>query len=244
MKTTFFGSCIVALALLSSCATYHFEPISNDRIEIKRDRNITYPVYLDPTIGMILSPSIENHEIMLRITVRNNSSKVLTISDTDFAIYSSNDRVSWKPLKMYTSTAYYKKEHDKYVAGAILMVLDAAANSASAGYGTASTNGNIYGHNSYGSYSGAYSSTTRYYDPEAAELANQRNAAAVSNYAQNGKAWLSMLKNNLFYSKDLEPNEIYFGIVFSKFDSSAFISVICKNENIELIKVEYTKVKD
>jgi hypothetical protein len=167
-------------------------------------------------MGMVIAPEFRKSEIMVKVTVRNNSTEELFLKDTDFKVENSYDGVVWEELKVYSSEEYYSKEKTAYTVGAVLLVLSATADTATAGYGTASTSGSVYGTSSYGSYSGTYSGTTSYYDPAAAELAAQRNAEMVSQYAQEGQGWLQLLEENLFYSKDLQPGEAYFGLVFSK----------------------------
>ena len=124
------------------------------------------------------------------------------------------------------------------------MVLGAAADSASAGYGTASTSGTVYGRSSCGSYSGSYQGTTTYYDPTAAQIASQRNAQMVENYAASGRSWLQMLEDNLFYSVDLNPGQEYFGIIFSKKGTGVYYRVRSKNDSIRLLSIEYLKVQN
>lgn len=124
------------------------------------------------------------------------------------------------------------------------MVLSAAADTATAGYGTATTSGNVYGSGSYGSYSGSYSGTTSYYDPAAAELAAQRNANMVSGYAEEGHGWLQFLEDNLFYSRELKPEEEYFGLVFSKKGYGDYYRITCVNQDFEIVRIEYVKRED
>jgi len=237
--------CILFLSgLMSSCATYHFIPIPDGIIQIKNDRGSSYPIFKDEKVGLIIIPEYKDSELMIKVTIRNLADSQISITDSDFEVYISEDRINWKNVKVYSSMEYYKKEKAEYTAGAVLMVLGAAANTYNAGQGYSSTNGTVYGQSRYGSYSGSYSSRTSYYDPVAAEMSNQRNAQMVANYAQNGKQWLEVLENNLFYNKDLGPDEEYFGLIFSEKISSNFIRIICKNEAFSIVSIEYEKVTD
>jgi len=235
---------LFASVLIISCTTYHFVPIPDGLIQIRNERGSSFPLFLGNNVGMVIVPEYKESELMIKITMKNLSKNTITFNDTDFEVYISEDRINWKKIKVYTSTEYYKKEKAEYTAGAVLMVLGAAASSYNAGQGYYSTTGNVYGQTRYGSYSGSYSSRTSYYDPVAAELANQRNAQAVSNYAQTGKQWLDILENNLFFSKDLEPDEEYFGLIFSEKSSGKYYKIVCKNDSLEILSIEYERVAD
>jgi hypothetical protein len=234
---------LCALGILcSSCVTYRLEAIKTDNVIVKYDRGNSFPIYEKGNIGMIIDPVFRNYELMIKITVKNLSSDQISIKDSDFIVESSNDRSIWTPIKVFGSREYYNREKASYIAGAVILVLGAAANSASAGYGNSYSRGTIYGNSPYGSYSGTYSSSTQYYDPAAAELARQRNAEAVANYAQNGQQWLEVLSNNLFYSKNLAPGEVYFGLVFSQAVSAKYYRISCKNPAFEIVQIEYERI--
>jgi hypothetical protein len=36
------------------------------------------------------------------------SGKAISFTDTDFSVYESDDRITWKKLKVYTSDEYYR----------------------------------------------------------------------------------------------------------------------------------------
>jgi len=241
MKRIFIPGLLVGIVFMS-CATYRFEAFPGDNIEIKYGRGKSYPFFMNNDIAMIVDPEFKDSEIMIKVTVKNRSNDVIGIADTDFSAYVSDDRLSWNKLSVYTSRDYFRKEKSEYTAGAVLMVLGAAASTYNAGQGYATTSGNVYGSGRYGSYSGSYTSTTRYYDPAAAQLANQRSAQMVSDYAQSGKQWLQVLEDNLFYSKELGAGEEYFGLVFSKNVSGRFYKIVCQNNTIDIVKIEYEKV--
>lgn len=234
----------LALSLFTSCVSYRLDPLPADNIDIRCDRGNSYPVYSDDTIGMVVAPEFRESEIMVKVTVRNNCTEELFLKDTDFKVENSSDGSAWEVLKVYRSEEYYSKEKTAYTVGAVLLVLSATADTATAGYGTASTSGSVYGTSSYGSYSGTYSGTTTCYDPTAAELAAQRNADMVSQYAQEGQGWLQLLEENLFYSKDLQPNETYFGLVFSKQGHGDYYRITCTNPDFEIVRIEYVKRED
>jgi hypothetical protein len=227
-----------------SCATFRFEAFPGDNIQIKYDRGKSFPLFMDDDIAMMVAPEFKDSEIMIKVTVKNISSRVIGFSDADFSVFVSDDRLSWKEVPVYTSQEYFKKEKAEYTAGAVLMLLGAAASAYNAGQGYATTSGNVYGSGRYGSYSGSYTSTTRYYDPAAAQSANQRSAQMVADYAQSGRQWLQVLEDNLFYSKDLGAGEEYFGLVFSEKLSGRFYRILCRNKDIDIVKIEYEKVAD
>jgi len=242
---TLAGLCMfLALTLFTSCVSYRLDPLPAEHIEIRRDRGSTYPMYSDDDVGMVIAPEFRESEIMVKVTVRNNSSEELYLKDTDFKVENSTDGSAWEELKMYSSEEYYSKEKTAYTVGAVLLVLSATADTATAGYGSSSTSGSVYGSSPYGSYSGSYSGTTTYYDPAAAELAAQRNANMVSQYAREGQGWLQLLEENLFYSKDLRPSETYFGLVFSKQGRGDYYRITCTNPDISVIRIEYVKRED
>lgn len=235
---------IVASFSLSSCVSYRLDPVPADNIEVRHERGDTYPIYESSKVGLVIAPEFRESELMVQVTVRNNSKKELFIRDIDFKVEVSEDRQEWAPLKVYASDEYYAKEKRAYTVGAVLMVLSATADTASAGYGSSTTSGNVYGSGTYGSYSGSYSGTTTYYDPTAAELAAQRNAQMVSQYAQEGQGWLQLLEENLFYSKDLRPNEVYFGLVFAKEGYGDYYRITCTNHSFKIVRIEYVKRED
>ncbi len=234
----------ISIMFVTSCTTYHFVPILNETIAIQNERGKSYPVYIDDKYGMIIMPEYKESELMLKITIKNTSTEKLSFSDSDFAVFASEDRIAWKQLKVYSSSEFYKKEKAEYTTGAVIMVLSAAASSYNAGRGYSTTRGNVYGNTAYGSYSGSYTSTTSYYDPTAAELASQRNAQMVSDYAQSGKEWLEVLENNLFYSTDIEPGKEYFGLVFSEKGSGRYYKIECSNPLLKIVSIEYERVAD
>lgn len=239
---------LIALILvsitLSSCVSYRLDPLPDEQIEIRHERGSTYPIYESDSVGMVIAPQFRDSEIMVEVTVKNKSRNEMLIKDTDFKVESSRDRINWEELHVYSSEEYYAKEKRAYTVGAVLLVLSAAADTATAGYGSSTTSGSVYGSSSYGSYSGSYSSSTSYYDPTAAELAAQRNSQMVSQYAQEGQAWLNLLEENLFYTKDLRPNEAYFGLVFAKKGSGEYYRISCRNPDFEIVRIEYVKRED
>jgi len=237
---------VLALAsvVLSSCVSYRLDPVPNQDIEVRHERGATYPIYESSKIGMVVAPEFRESELMVKVTVKNNSGKEMYIRDTDFKVEVSEDSQEWSPLKVYASDEYYAKEKRAYTVGAVLMVISATADTASAGYGSSTTSGNVYGSGTYGSYSGSYSGTTTYYDPTAAELAVQRNSQMVSQYAQEGQGWLQLLEDNLFYSKDLRPDETYFGLVFSEKGYGDYYRITCTNPDFEIVRIEYVKRED
>lgn len=228
---------------LFSCATFVLEPIPSDSIAIKKDRGNSLPFFVNDRIGLIASPEFHGSEILIKINLSNISEESISFTDSDFEIDVSTDGVIWKPLRVYSSKEYYSKEKSEYIAGAVIMVLGAVADTASAGQGSATTTGNVYGSSQYGSYSGTYTSTTRYYDSAAAELAAQRNSQMISSYASTGKAWLELLENNLFYSIDMAPGEGYFGMIFSKKGNGKYYRIRCNNESADQLSIEYIKEK-
>ncbi len=178
---------------------------------------------------------------MIKINIKNLGEDLVNIADIDFYVEESIDLISWKELEVYTSKEYYIKERNEYIAGAVIMVLGAAANAASAGYGSSTTSGTVYGNTRYGSYSGSYSSRTSYYDPVAAELSNQRYSQMVSSYASTGKGWLEFLENNLFYSTTLSPGEEYFGLVFSRRGIGKYYRITFAGKEYDVVSITYIK---
>lgn len=235
---------IVLTNLLIGCATYRLDPIENEEIIIKMDRGKRIPIYSDDKIGMMIIPDFVESEIMIKIHVLNKLDQPIVLKDVDFTVEESIDSILWKPLKVFESDEYYKKEKKEYVTGAVLLAISAAANSASAGYGSATTTGSVYGSSSYGSYSGQYRSTTTYYDPTAKQIADARNAQMIENYATSGKSWLEMLERNLFYTIELQPGQEYFGLVFSKKGNGKFYRIKCNNDSVKILDIEYLKVKN
>lgn len=170
---------IAITLLLNSCVSYRLDPVPSKNIEVRNERGATYPIYESSKIGMIVAPEFRESELMVQVTVRNNIRQEMLIRDTHCKVELSEDRQEWSPLKVYASDEYYAKEKREYTLGAVLMVISATADTASAGYGSSNTSCNVYGSGTYGSYSGSYSGTTTYYDPIAAELAAQHNSQMV-----------------------------------------------------------------
>lgn len=241
MKRILLYSLIVAVSLVVSCVSYRLDPIQNERITIKHDRGRGIPLYQDETVGMIITPEFRDSEVMIKITIKNCSNSSFTISDKDFNVENSEDKIEWKSLKVYTSKEYYKKECLQHNAGLFLLGVTAALDTATAGYGSSSTSGYYTGSTAYGSYSGTYSSTTSYYDPTAAQLAAQRNSQMLSDYSKSGQGWQNILEDCLFYQKTLTPGEEYFGLV-SQVGFGNYYRICCNNTNFSIIEVEYIKV--
>jgi len=181
---------------------------------------------------------------MLRITVKNFQAHSISIQDTDFSVFASTDRTNWKRLKVFRSKEYMANAKSAYIAGTVLMAVGAGLRAANAGRSTATTTGSVYGRGNGGYYSGTYSATTQYYDPAAARAENERSAAQVAEYARNGQQQLADLENNLFYSKDLANDEEYYGVVFSETSSNLYLKVELENQDIQVISIEYERVKD
>jgi hypothetical protein len=234
----------VACIILSSCTTYKFRPIADDGITLRNNRGDVYPYFINDDVEICIVPSYIESDIALKITVLNKEIDLLQLSDTDFELYNSNDGYLWQKMEVYTSEKYYSKEKTEYTVGAVLMVLSAASSSASAGYGSSNTYGTYNGNTRYGSYSGSYYSRTTYYDPTAAQIAQQRNQENVNNYARNGQQWLDFLKENLFYSTDLQKGYMYYGIVFGKSGDGKFYKVKFNNQIIGDVVIKYEKVAE
>lgn len=232
------------ILLLASCATYSFIPIESENITLSRNRGTIIPIYVDDQLGISIVPKIIKSYLSLQVIVRNNSISNLYMADTFFNCYTSKDNLNWNLLKSYSSKEFYKKEYDAYVAGAVLMAISAGLDSASAGYGRSTSTGSFYGNSSYGSVSGNYRSNTTYYDPAAAELARQRNQANIEQYATSGKQWLTFLESNLFYDKDIAPNEMYSGLVFANFNQKSYLKVVVTIDGIEKATFTYEVERD
>lgn len=217
---------LVSTVVIISCATYKFTPLPGDSITVHRNRGVETPVYQDVTLAISINPKYVESDLALQIVVKNLSSEMLTLFDSDIEVFSSKDMIEWKRLDTYTSEQYYKKEYDEYTAGLVLMAISAGLNAYNAGRGSSSTSGTFYGNTGRGSYSGTFNSTTSYYDPVAAELARQRDQQNIQNYANNSQAWLEFLRNNLFYSIDLQEDQEYSGLVFSRSDNGNYYKII------------------
>lgn len=202
---------LVSTMVIISCATYKFTPLPGNSITVHRNRGVETPVYQDVTLAISINPKYVESDLALQIVVKNLSSEMLTLFDSDIEVFSSKDMIEWKRLDTYTSEQYYKKEYDEYTAGLVLMAISAGLNAYNAGRG---------------SYSGTFNSTTSYYDPLAAELARQRDQQNIQNYANNSQAWLEFLRNNLFYSIDLQEDQEYSGWVFSRSDNGNYYKII------------------
>ena len=116
---------VLALAsvVLSSCVSYRLDPVPNQDIEVRHERGATYPIYESSKIGMVVAPEFRESELMVKVTVKNNSGKEMYIRDTDFKVEVSEDSQEWSPLKVYASDEYYAKEKRAYTVGAVLMVI-------------------------------------------------------------------------------------------------------------------------
>jgi len=190
---------------------------------------------------MIIDPEYRESDLMLRVSLKNLSSQSIHIEDKDFKVFTSSDRINWTPVDVYDSKSYYKKEKTAYVIGAVALALGAAADGLAAGTGYENETGSFQGQTSYGSYSGTYTSRTTYYDPAAAQIAAQKNAELMASYEQDNEQWLKALERFLFYSEDLNPNEEYFGLVFSKARKSKYYKVTCTNPHVGEIVIEYER---
>lgn len=229
---------------LTGCATFSLVPLPAKNIQIENNRGKSVPIYNDEKIKLVIIPKIEESDIMLEISVKNNSDTRFEIHDTDFIVENSSDGLQWQGIKTYSSKEYYTKTKASYNTGMVLLAISSALDTASAGRGSTSTSGNFYGTSRSGSISGSYYGRTTYYDPTAAELARQRDMENVANYRQRGQDRLEMLENNLFYSKIIEPSEKYFGLVFSDIGKYKYFRIIYKNESASPIEMLFLKVAE
>lgn len=229
---------------LISCATYKFTPIAVQSITIYHNRSRVIPVYKGNTLIVSVYPKYIRNDLSMQIIIKNLSSHVIAISDSDFKVYSSEDKISWTTLKTYTSEQYYKKEKNEYTAGLVLMAVGAGLSAYNAGRGRASTTGNFYGSTTEGSYYGSYNSNTTYYDPVAAELSRQQAQQNIAQYANGGKAWLDFLQKNLFYSVDLQSGQEYSGLVFSNSDYDTYYKIVLTIPNHSPISFMYIQEEE
>jgi len=227
-KNRLFKVALIIVSLLSfiSCVTYHFSPIPDSSITIRRERNNVLPMYQDSILSTIIVPKYIEGHLALQIIVRNNSKNVITLHDSDIQVFSSPDSITYNNLDTFTSEQFYKSKQTKHNVGLVFMAISAGINAATAGQGSSNTQGTFRGSTNQGYFSGTYSSNTRYYDPTAAELARQNNQRNIENYSNSGQAWLDFLSENLFYSIDLLPGQEYSGIVFSKHNRDSFYRVV------------------
>jgi hypothetical protein len=232
------------LLFTTSCTTYHFTPLPDASTKVLHNRSRTLISHIDNTIGVVINPEYLKNELALQITLGNISNNTILVNDTDFSVYSSEDNVVWKEVKSYISRDYYEKAKVAYHVGTALTAFTAGLNSGLAGKGSAISSGSISGSTTGGSYTGNYQSTTSFYDPTAAELVRQRNQVNLESYIQNGQSWLSFLENNLFYSKDLQPNEFYFGLIFCEESDDKYLRVKLENNSIPLVVLNYVKEAD
>jgi len=227
---------------LASCVTYKYVPLPDSNIQIKVDRGSSIPLYVDEQMAMIIMANDKESDIVFQIYMKNLTANLLKVNDSDFSVYASNDKLKWKKVNVYSSQEYYSKEKTEYIATAAIMVLGAVANSYNSSYGYRKSSGSFYGNSSYGGYYGNYESYSQYYDPVATELALQRNSQMISSYSEKGLKWLEYLEKNLFYSKDLEPNEQYYGLVFAEGGYRKYYKIVLSNPQLKRKEIIFEKV--
>lgn len=230
---------IIAIIFFTSCVSHNFIPIAAENIKLNHNRGIITPVYSDENYNISIVPKIIQSYIALQIVIKNNSNFNFYMADSFFNCYVSSDNTKWKLVKSYSSKEFYKKEYNYYIAGAVLTALSAEISSATAGLGTVKSSGSGYTYSSNGLVYNEYDNNLIYYNPTAAELARQRNQANIENYISRGEQWLSFLKSNLFYDKDLSPNEVYSGLVFYDFKPYQFLKVTVSINGIDKTTFTY-----
>jgi len=245
MKFIGFATFVTVLSIsLVSCATFSYEPVASSTIEVKHDRGTSFPIFRGQGIAMIVQPIYYNSNsgkhILLKITMKNLREKMISIQDIDFSVSSSPDQTSWRKLKVFRSKEFLSNEKAAFTTGAVFKAIGAGFEAAGAGQRTSTTTGSIYGNNGYGTYT----ETTTTYDPEAVAAVNRRNAEEMAEYTKSGQQLISELEKNLFYSKDLTPNEEYYGVVLAEDDSSKYLRIELQNTELEVISIVYERVKD
>ncbi len=222
-------SALLAL-VLSSCATFRFEPLPSEGVTVKTNRGQLYPVYDSNSFEVIVKPEFRGGEVMYKISVYNKTDGSVLVSDEDFTVQSSPDMKKWEPVRTYTSDEYYAKEKSEYIAGAVLLAVATIGSELDYVY-THTTTTTVYTYN-YGVYHRYRIKTVRV-DPVGREYALYHNFELISDYAHEGRHWLKLLENNLFYEADIEPDSEYFGLIFSKQSDDEYYRVRIRNPEIK-----------
>jgi hypothetical protein len=217
-KSIFFSVTIFTVLGAMSCATYYIRPTSDlNTGEIHLDRGVEYVVQRRGDIGLIIAAARVDNEIQFFASIKNFSDRRIRFTDDAIAFVQGYDPQSqWADLRTYTAREYYDKERTEYITGAVLLAVAAAADTASAGYGNASSSGSFSGTAGGSSYWGTYRSSTEFYDPAAAQLAIANNQREAASYANRGETWLTFLEDNLLWPSDIAPDGEYSGFVYAE----------------------------
>lgn len=214
-----------AALLVASCATVRVEPVVTDGVTLKYDRGRAIPTYSDDATVMAVLSELGDGETMFKITLRNKAAQSWRVADTDFAVEASKDGQDWKPIRLYTSTEFYEREHSRYVNSVALAMNGAPDDSIVTTRTTRSWNGGV-----------TVQETRIYHEPGVG------SAWMAEDYALSGGKWLRTLEDNLFYVKDLSSQETYFGLVFSVKIDAPYYRITLKRDGQNSPSVQFQRI--
>lgn len=230
--------------LISSCASYRFVPQPGENIEIQQNRAKLIPVYQDDSLGLQVIPSETKGKLFLQVIARNLSFEPVTLADKDFLIFGSRDSQNWDLIPSYDSMDYLNSEKSAYTAGLVFHTVVTGLSVASAGYETETsyTTHTVYEN---GEVKRRYrTSTTKTYDPLAAELSRERAINDLYTYARNGQEWIDFLEKNLFFRTNLAPSDEYFGFVVANWQAYNFYKVAVTLPGGRTAEFSYQRVRE
>ncbi len=228
MQKLLFAAC--GALLLTGCTTIRVDPVTTAGVTVKVDRGRSIPTYEDDATEMAVVSEARRTETMFKVTLKNKAGTTWHVADTDFTVETSEDGKKWRAEKVFTSQEYYERQRNLYMAGVALAVMGAVVTDEPDTYVTTRTT-RVWG-------GGVVVQQTRVY-----RQPGFRSAWLAEDYALSGQGWLNALQDNLFYSKDLAPQEEYFGLVFSEDVGVKYYRITLKRDGATNPSVEFQRTK-
>lgn len=226
----FWAAC--GVLLLASCTTLRVTPVVTDGVTVKLDRGRSIPTYEDDATEMSVVTETRRAETMFKVTLKNKAGATWRVADSDFTVETSDDGKKWRSERVYGSQEFYERERDFYASGIALSVMGATVIDEPEVVTTRTTR--VWG----GPGGGVVVQQTRIYSRP-----GYRSAWLVEDYAVSGMGWLRVLQDNLFYSKDLESQEEYFGLVFVEPLNARYFRITLKRDGAKNPSVQFERIK-
>ena len=216
--------------LFAACTTVRIDPMTTDGVTVRLDRGRSIPTYSDDATEMSVISDPRRLDNMFKITLKNKTDKTWRVADSDFSVETSDDGKTWRRARVYDSQDYYDRERSRYAAGVALVMVGSAIDDEPDVVTTRTTR--VWGNGGV-----VVQQTQVYRDP------GLRTAWLVEDYSVSGMGWLRVLQDNLFYSKDLAPQEEYFGLVFSDELDAKYYRITLKRDGAKSPAVEFQRTK-
>jgi hypothetical protein len=221
---------VCGVLLLASCTTIRVDPMTTEGVTVALDRGRSIPTYSDDATEMSVVSDARSFDNMFKITLKNKTDKTWRVADSDFTVETSDDGKSWHLERVYPSQEYYDLERSRYAASVAMVMVGSPLDEPEV-VTTRTTR-------VWGSSGTVIVEQTRVYSEP-----SFRNAWLVEDYSVSGMEWLRVLQDNLFYSKDLAPQEQYFGLVFSDELDSKYYRITLKRDGAKSPSVEFQRTK-